>query len=66
MTDSYTQERPSENRIREAAALDVQIFTVSCPKDYVMYSDAVKTTGQSEHLVVSDIVQLIDEARVAG
>lgn len=66
MTDSYTQERPSENRIREAAALDVQTFAVACPKDYVMYSDAVKTTGHAERLVVSDIVQLVDEARVAG
>ncbi|MBI3647249.1 MAG: 4Fe-4S dicluster domain-containing protein [Actinobacteria bacterium] len=66
MTDSYTQERPSENRIREAAALDVQTFAVACPKDYVMYSDAVKTTGHSDRLVVSDVVQLLDEARVAG
>lgn len=66
MTDSYTEERPSENRIREAVALDVQTFAVACPKDYVMYSDAVKTTGHAERLVVSDIVQLVDEARSTG
>jgi Fe-S oxidoreductase len=66
MTDSYPEGRPSENRIREAAALDVQTFVVACPKDYVMFSDAVKTTGHAERLVVSDIVQLVDDARSAG
>ncbi|MDA8324514.1 MAG: (Fe-S)-binding protein, partial [Actinomycetota bacterium] len=56
-------ERPSENRIREAVALGVDHFVVACPKDYVMYNDAVKTTGNEGKLTVIDLVQLVDQAR---
>jgi Fe-S oxidoreductase len=56
-------ERPSENRIREAVALGVDHFVVACPKDYVMYTDAVKTTGNEGKLTVIDLVQLVDLAR---
>ncbi|MHB1593815.1 MAG: (Fe-S)-binding protein [Streptosporangiaceae bacterium] len=56
-------ERPSENRIREAVALGVDHFVVACPKDYVMYTDAVKTTGNEGKLTVIDLVQLVDMAR---
>ena len=56
-------ERPSENRIREAVALGVDHFVVACPKDYVMYTDAVKTTGNEGKLTVIDLVQLVDQAR---
>jgi len=66
-------ERPAENRIREAlAALDTHssngasakklLFIVSCPKDVVMYTDAVKTTGNEGKIEVKDIIQLIAEA----
>jgi len=61
-------ERPAENRIHEAlAALDTQsakklLFIVSCPKDVVMYSDAVKTTGNEGKIEVKDIIQVIAEA----
>jgi Fe-S oxidoreductase len=64
MDDSDLEERPSENRIREAAALgdDVRFFVVSCPKDMVMYTDAAKTTGHEEQLAVVDIAQLVERA----
>jgi len=64
MDDSGVEERPAENRIREAVALgdDVKFFVVSCPKDMVMYSDAVKTTGNEGRLEVVDIAQLIERA----
>ncbi|MCL1594285.1 MAG: heterodisulfide reductase-related iron-sulfur binding cluster [Actinomycetia bacterium] len=64
MDDSDLDERPAENRIREAVALgsDVRYFVVSCPKDMIMYSDAVKTTGNEEQLEVVDIAQLIERA----
>ncbi len=64
MDDSDLEERPSENRIREAAALgdNVAFFVVACPKDMVMYSDAVKTTGNEGRLEVLDIAQLIERA----
>jgi Fe-S oxidoreductase len=67
-------ERPAENRIREAlAALGPSangangnakrpLFVVSCPKDVVMYSDAVKTTDNEGKIEVRDIIQLIAEA----
>ena len=64
MDDSGLEERPSENRIREAAALDVERFVVACPKDFTMYTDAAKMTGHDDHLRVIDVIQLVDEARV--
>ncbi|MBI5828719.1 MAG: hypothetical protein HZB20_04085, partial [Chloroflexi bacterium] len=69
---------PAENRIREAlAALGPSangaggnakrlLFVVSCPKDVVMYSDAVKTTGNEGKIEVRDIIQLIAEAMGEG
>jgi Fe-S oxidoreductase len=64
MDDSDLDERPAENRIREAVALgdDVNYFVVSCPKDMIMYSDAVKTTGNEGQIEVVDIAQLIHKA----
>ena len=64
MDDSILSERPSENRIKEAATLDVGTFVVSCPKDVTMFSDAAKTTGHDDRLTVLDIVRLVDEALV--
>jgi Fe-S oxidoreductase/nitrate reductase gamma subunit len=56
-------ERPAENRIREAVALeDVQTFVVACPKDIAMFRDAVKTTGNESKIAVKDIAELVVEA----
>jgi len=62
-------ERPAENRIREALTTfeknpseKKQLFIVTCPKDMVMYSDAVKTTGNEGRIEVRDIIQLVAEA----
>ncbi len=68
MDDSALDERPAENRIREAVALgdDVGYFVVSCPKDMVMYSDAVKTTGNEGRIEVVDIAQLMERAMEVG
>jgi Fe-S oxidoreductase/nitrate reductase gamma subunit len=63
MTETNIQERPSENRIREAVALgNVDYFVVACPKDVTMYQDAVKTSGYEGQIVVKDIVELVHEA----
>lgn len=57
------KERPSENRIKEAASLsEVGVFVVACPKDLTMYRDAVKTTAQENRLVVKDLIELVYEA----
>ncbi|MCP4166676.1 MAG: 4Fe-4S dicluster domain-containing protein [Chloroflexi bacterium] len=63
MEEGDMKERPSESRIHEAAALDsVQALVVTCPKDVTMYSDAVKTTGHEDQVVVKDLIELVYEA----
>jgi Fe-S oxidoreductase len=63
MEETGIKERPSENRIREAAALDnVPYFVVACPKDLTMYRDAVKTVGHEGRIEVKDIIELVEEA----
>ncbi len=54
---------PSEQRIAEAVELGkIDAFVVACPKDVTMYRDAVKTAGHDDHIVVKDIVELVEEA----
>jgi Fe-S oxidoreductase len=63
MEEKEVKERPSEARIREAASLEnVQDFIVACPKDYSMFKDAVKTTGNEKSLTVKDLIDLVYEA----
>ncbi|HET9719643.1 MAG TPA: (Fe-S)-binding protein [Solirubrobacteraceae bacterium] len=61
MDDSLLEERPSEQRIREAQALgDLDYFIVSCPKDLAMYSDAAKTVGAE--FEVAELTALVEAA----
>jgi Fe-S oxidoreductase len=61
------RERPTERRVREAAALDgVSTLVVACPKDMAMFQDAVKTAGREGKLVVRDLAQLVVEAVQPG
>ena len=63
MDDSGLAQRPSENRIEEALALEgVTDFVVSCPKDVVMYTAAVQALGVEERIAVREIAELLDEA----
>jgi len=56
-------ERPAESRVREAAALaGVDTLVVACPKDLVMFQDAVKTAGLEGRLAVRDTIELVEEA----
>lgn len=62
-------ERPAENRIKEALSTfekhpsdKKHLFIVTCPKDMIMYSDAVKTTGNEGRIEVRDLIQLVVEA----
>ena len=60
------EERPAENRIREAIALPgVECLVVACPKDLVMFQDAVKTVGAEGRLRVVDLGELVYEAMEA-
>jgi Fe-S oxidoreductase len=57
------QERPAESRIKEAVSLaGVQTIVVACPKDLVMFQDAVKTTGNEGKIKVKDLSELVWEA----
>ncbi len=64
MDDSKMEKRPSEIRIEEALGIGngVDHFIVSCPKDYAMFTDAVKTSGNEGKMQVKDIIELVDEA----
>ncbi len=59
MDDSNLVERPSEMRVKEAAALgELDYFVVTCPKDLAMYSDAAVTVGSDfEVLEISALVE---------
>ena len=60
MEELEVKERPSEDRIREAATLTgVTHFIVACPKDVTMYQDAVKTTDFEDHIIISDLIELV-------
>jgi len=65
IADEPGQERPSENRIREAVDLDeVELFVVSCPKDVTMYEDAIKTSGNAERIELRELTELVEQALV--
>ncbi len=60
-------ERPAESRIAEAMALGVSTLVVACPRDFVMYSEAVRATGNEGRIEVADLTDLVGQAReVAG
>ena len=57
------KERPAENRVREAVSLPgVQTLVVTCPKDLVMFTDALKTTGSEGRVAVRDLAELVWDA----
>jgi Fe-S oxidoreductase/electron transfer flavoprotein alpha/beta subunit len=63
MADPPGRERPSENRMHEAARLGrLDAFVVCCPKDLTMFEDARKTSGHSDDFVVQDLAELVAEA----
>ena len=62
MYESELDERPSEQRIREAQALDgIEYFVVSCPKDLAMYIAAAQTVGGVQFEVV-ELTALVERA----
>ena len=63
MDDSGLRERPSEQRIREAAGLHaITDFVTACPKDLTMYTAAAKATGHADRMAVLDLVELVAAA----
>jgi len=62
MEDKPATERPAENRVREAAALGVDYLVTACPKDTVMFRDAIKMTDNEGKIEVKDLAELVEEA----
>ncbi len=62
LPDTPGKEKPSENRINEAATLDIDVFVTCCPKDLTMFEDARKTAGHEDHFEVADLAELVAEA----
>jgi Fe-S oxidoreductase len=55
--------RPSELRIEEAAGIGgLDYFIVACPKDVVMYEDAIRTSGHAAEMKLMEVAQLVFEA----
>ena len=57
------KERPAVTRVCEAATLPgVRTLVVACPKDMVMFQDAIKTTGLEGKLEVKELAELVEQA----
>lgn len=65
MSDPVGVEKPSQNRIHEAARIEgLEVFVVCCPKDLTMFEDALKTSGYEGRFVVRELIELIAESLV--
>ncbi|MEM5339508.1 heterodisulfide reductase-related iron-sulfur binding cluster [Paraburkholderia azotifigens] len=65
MNDPVGQEKPSQNRMKEAASIEgLEVFVVCCPKDLTMFEDALKTSGYEGRFVVRELIELIAESLV--
>lgn len=60
LTADHTQERLSENRVREAIEVGAEVLAVCCPYEVSRFEDAVKSTGNDGALEVVDIVEILD------
>ena len=57
------EQRPAVSRVMEAATLDkVRILVVVCPKDLVMFQDALRITGLHHRLEVKELSELVEQA----
>lgn len=60
--DPLDTEKPSENRMREAARIErLDTFVVSCPKCMNMFEDSVKSTGNEDRIAVRELIELVEE-----
>ena len=60
--DPTDKEKPSENRMREAAEIPgLETFVVGCPKCMNMFEDSVRSTGNEENIKVRELIELVEE-----
>lgn len=65
--DPTDKEKPSENRVREAAQIDgLDVLVVNCPKCMNMFEDARKSTGNEENFRVMELIELVEECMDLG
>jgi Fe-S oxidoreductase len=57
------KENPAHARVREAASLQgVHTLVVVCPKDLVMFQNAIRKTGLEDKLEVKELSELVEQA----
>ena len=62
MADPTDKQKPSENRMHEAAQIDgLEVFVVGCPKCMNMFEDSVKSTGNEANFQVRELIELVEE-----
>ncbi|MBA2490901.1 MAG: 4Fe-4S dicluster domain-containing protein [Gammaproteobacteria bacterium] len=67
MADPADREKPSENRMKEAAQIEgLEVFVVGCPKCMNMFEDSVKSTGNEKQIKVQELIELVDECMDTG
>lgn len=65
--DPIELQKPAENRMQEAAAIEgLEVFVVSCPKCMNMFEDAVKSTGNEQKIAVRELIELVDACMQVG
>ena len=65
--DPTDKEKPSENRVREAAQIDgLEVLVVNCPKCMNMFEDARKSTGNEDNFRVMELIELVEECMALG
>ncbi len=60
-TAERTNERLSENRVREAVEVGAEVLAVCCPYEVSRFEDAVKSTDNDGKLEVLDIIEILDK-----
>ncbi len=61
-SSSDTSERLAESRVKAAVAMGAEILATACPLCVLTLEDAVKTSGNEDHLRIMDITELLAEA----
>ena len=57
------RERPALARVREASMLQgVRTLVVACPKDLVMFDEAIRDGGLGSRIEVREVAELVEEA----
>lgn len=67
IADPTDKEKPSENRVREAAKIEgLDVLVVNCPKCMNMFEDARKSTGNEDNFRVMELIELVEECMDFG